>query len=86
MIACALYEEFWLKFVHFLEGLKDPEMQPKVRDVYERACTIHHLKKPNLHLQWAIFEEACNNINRAAEILVNLEKQVPNVLQVAYRR
>lgn len=86
LIACALYEEFWLKFVHYLEELKDPELQPKVRDVYERACTIHHLKKPNLHLQWAIFEEAANNINRAAEILVNLEKQVPNVLQVAYRR
>ncbi|XP_066157520.1 pre-mRNA-processing factor 39 isoform X1 [Euwallacea fornicatus] len=86
LIACALYEEFWLKFVSYLESLNDPEMQPKIRDVYERACTIHHLKKPNLHLQWAMFEETCENVNRAAEILVNLEKQVPNVLQVAYRR
>ncbi|XP_060518445.1 pre-mRNA-processing factor 39 [Cylas formicarius] len=86
LIACALYEEFWLKFVHYLECLKDSELQSKIRDVYERACTIHHLKKPNLHLQWAIFEEACSNHNRAAEILVNLEKSVPNVLQVAYRR
>ncbi|ENN70287.1 hypothetical protein YQE_13070, partial [Dendroctonus ponderosae] len=74
------------QFVHYLEGIKDKELQPKIRDVYERACTIHHLKKPNLHLQWAIFEETVGNINRAAEILVNLEKQVPNVLQVAYRR
>ncbi|XP_076266978.1 pre-mRNA processing factor 39 isoform X2 [Rhynchophorus ferrugineus] len=86
LIACALYEEYWLKFVHYLESLKDPDMLPKIRDVYERACTIHHLKKPNLHLQWAIFEEANGNAGRAAEILVNLEKQVPNVLQVAYRR
>jgi len=44
------------------------------------------LKKPNLHLQWAIFEESIQNYNRAAEILVNLEKSVPNLLQVAYRR
>lgn len=105
LIACALYDEFWLKvftttnlksttpwlnqifqFVSYLENLKDPELQPKIRDVYERACTIHHLKKPSLHLQWAIFEETVGSINRAAEILVNLEKQVPNVLQVAYRR
>lgn len=86
LIACALYEEFWLKFVHYLENLKDPEQQPKIRDVYERACTIHHLKKPSLHLQWAMFEESVENFNRAAEILVNLEKSVPNVLQVAYRR
>uniref|UniRef100_A0A6P7FHV5 Pre-mRNA-processing factor 39 n=1 Tax=Diabrotica virgifera virgifera TaxID=50390 RepID=A0A6P7FHV5_DIAVI len=86
LIACALYEEFWLKFVHYLENLRDHELQPKIRDVYERACTIHHLKKPNLHLQWAIFEEGVDNMSRAAEILVNLEKSVPNVLQIAYRR
>nr|CAI5817399.1 unnamed protein product [Callosobruchus analis] len=86
LIACALYEEFWLKFVHYLEGVKDPALQPKIRDVYERACTIHHLKKPNLHLQWAMFEEGIGNPGRAAEILVNLEKSVPNVLQIAYRR
>uniref|UniRef100_A0A1Y1LQW5 Pre-mRNA-processing factor 39 n=1 Tax=Photinus pyralis TaxID=7054 RepID=A0A1Y1LQW5_PHOPY len=86
LIACALYEEFWLRFVLYLEGLKDPNLQPKIKDVYERACTIHHLKKPNLHLQWAMFEESVQNFNRAAEILVNLEKSVPNLLQVAYRR
>ncbi|XP_044744109.1 pre-mRNA-processing factor 39 isoform X2 [Coccinella septempunctata] len=86
LIACALYEEFWLKFIHYLNTLKDEDIVPKIRDVYERACTIHHLKKPNLHLQWAIFEESNQNANRAAEILVNLEKCVPNLLQVANRR
>ncbi|CAG9859481.1 unnamed protein product [Phyllotreta striolata] len=86
LIACALYEDFWLKFVHYLESLNEPEFQAKIRDVYERACTIHHLKKPNLHLQWAMFEEGVGNAARAAEILVNLEKSVPNVLQIAYRR
>lgn len=71
-----------MQYVHYLEGLKDPELLPKIKDVYERACTIHHLKKPSLHLQWAMFEESIQNFNRAAEILVNLEKSVPNVLQV----
>lgn len=33
-----------------------------------------------------MFEESVANINRAAEILVNLEKSVPNILQIAYRR
>jgi pre-mRNA-processing factor 39 len=32
-------------------------MVDKIRDVYERACTIHHAKKANLHLHWAAFEE-----------------------------
>lgn len=69
-----------------MEGLKNPELQSKIKDVYERACTIHHLKKPSLHLQWAMFEESIKNYNKSAEILVNLEKSVPNLLQVAYRR
>ena len=86
LIACALYEEFWLRYVLYLEGLKESTLQAKIKDVYERACTIHHLKKPNLHLQWAMFEESMQNLNRAAEILVNLEKSVPNLLLVAYRR
>lgn len=33
-----------------------------------------------------MFEEGVGNAARAAEILVNLEKSVPNVLQIAYRR
>ncbi|XP_022920714.1 pre-mRNA-processing factor 39 [Onthophagus taurus] len=86
LIACALYEEFWLRFVHYLEGLKDTNLHGKIKDVYERACTIHHIKKPTLHLQWAMFEESIKNFNKSAEILVNIEKSVPNLLQIAYRR
>ncbi|KAK9883949.1 hypothetical protein WA026_004887 [Henosepilachna vigintioctopunctata] len=87
LIACALYEEFWLKFIHYLNSLKDDDtVVAKIKDVYERACTIHHLKKPNLHLQWAMFEESHQNANRAAEILVNLERCVPNLIQIANRR
>lgn len=67
-----------------MESLNNPELKPKIRDVYERACTIHHLNKPSLHLQWAMFEECCENYTRAAEILVNLEKSVPNLLQVSF--
>lgn len=73
---------FRSQFVHYLEGLKDPAQETKIKDVYERACTIHHLKKPNIHLQWATFEESISNFNRSAEILVNLERSVPNLLQV----
>lgn len=85
LIACALYEEFWIKFIRYLESLKE-DMTDKIRNVYERACTIHHTKKPNLHLHWAVFEESQKNYDKAAEILTNLEKLVPNMLQVAYRR
>lgn len=33
-----------------------------------------------------MFEESVKNFNKAAEILANLDKSVPNILQVAYRR
>jgi len=88
LIACALYEDFWLKLVRYLEANKeDSEYETRSRDVYERACTIHHADKPSLHILWASFEESYGNIDKAAEILQNLEeKKYPNLLQVSYRR
>lgn len=87
LIACALYEEFWLKLIHFLETQpNESEIIKKTREVYERACTIHHLDKPNLHLLWSAFEEQHDNLNKAAEILCNLDKVCPNIMQLAYRR
>uniref|UniRef100_A0A1B0CSS7 Pre-mRNA-processing factor 39 n=1 Tax=Lutzomyia longipalpis TaxID=7200 RepID=A0A1B0CSS7_LUTLO len=86
LIACALYEEFWLKLIRYLEAQNDPELAPTTRDAFERACTIHHPDKPSLHLMWSAFEELQSNYAKAADILTNLEKVCPNLLQVAYRR
>lgn len=87
LIACALYDEFWLKLLHYLERQpSEPEIVEKLRDVFERACVIHHTNKPTLHMLWSAFEEQHGNGDKAAEILENLEKVCPNVLQIAYRR
>lgn len=87
LIACALYEEFWLKLIRYLETQKDdPERESRLRDVYERACTIHQPDKPNLMVMWATFEESCGNIDQAAEILSRVDRAHPNLLQIAYYR
>ncbi|XP_058825277.1 pre-mRNA-processing factor 39 [Topomyia yanbarensis] len=87
LIACALYDDFWLKLIRYLDSRSDePDIIPRIRDAYERACTIHHPDKPSLHLLWSAFEEAQGNNNKAADILANLEKVCPNLMQVAYRR
>lgn len=86
LIACALYDEFWLKLVRYLESQNDAELIQKTRDVYERACTVHHTDKPSLHMLWASFEECNDNATKSAEILTNLDKVSPNMLQIAYRR
>lgn len=64
----------------------DVEYEARARDVYERACNIHHQDKPSLHLMWSVFEETHGNNEKAATILENLDKKQPNLLQVAYRR
>lgn len=61
LIACALYEEFWIRYLRYLED-KGADNVDTITDVYERACTIHHKKKPSLHLHWAAYEESQGNI------------------------
>ncbi|XP_052756336.1 pre-mRNA-processing factor 39 isoform X2 [Galleria mellonella] len=88
LIACALYEEFWMRLIKFLEERieSNPELVSVEREVLERACTVHHLDKPELHLHWAHFEEAHGNPAKAAEILDRIEKTCPNLVQIQYRR
>ena len=86
LIACALYDDFWLKLIRYLETQNDPELIPKTRDVYERACNVHHPDKPSLHVMWSTFEEYNENADKAAEILLNLDKVCPNLLQIAYKQ
>lgn len=71
--------------MRYLESQKGDNAD-KIRDVYRRACTVHHPKKPNLHLLWASFEEGMGNYVKAASILENIDKVTPSVLQIAYRR
>lgn len=92
LIACAMYEDYWQKFVRYLmdggaaEGEEISELISTTRDVYQRACTIHHKEKPRLHLMWSSFEECQGNIDKAAEILANIDEVSPNLLQIEYRR
>lgn len=86
LIACALYDDFWLKLIRYLEAQNDEELLPNIRDAYKRACTVHHPDKPSLHMLWASFEECQENIDKAADILEALDASSPNLLQVAYRR
>ncbi|MCJ8734250.1 hypothetical protein PDJAM_G00233300 [Pangasius djambal] len=82
LIACALYEEFWDKYVHYLE----PRSLEEARNVYRRACEIHLPYKHSFHLQWSMFEERHGNISEAQRILEALEKAMPGLAMVRLRR
>ncbi|KAF5896030.1 pre-mRNA-processing factor 39-like isoform X2 [Clarias magur] len=82
LIACALYEEFWDKYIHYLE----PRSLEEARNVYRRACEIHLPYKHSFHLQWSMFEERHGNISEAQRILEALEMAMPGLAVVRIRR
>ena len=42
MAACALYEEFWMNYISWLESREESEERTeKLRRAFRRACTSH---------------------------------------------
>ncbi|KAI5746749.1 hypothetical protein M8J77_007110 [Diaphorina citri] len=85
LIACALYEEFWYKYICYLVDKPTPDVE-KIREIYIRACTIHHPKKVNLHFEWAAFEEKYGYPDKAREILEKIEKEHIKLIEIPLRR
>ncbi|KAM9741407.1 pre-mRNA-processing factor 39 isoform 2-T2 [Menidia menidia] len=82
LIACALYEEFWSRYIQYLE----PQSVDQARAVYKRACQVHLAFKPNIHMQWATFEERHGDLTEARRVLEALEKSMPGLAVVRLRR
>ncbi|KAG8449151.1 hypothetical protein GDO86_015995, partial [Hymenochirus boettgeri] len=82
VIACACYEEFWIKYAKYME---DHSVEG-ARHVYNRACNIHLVKKPSVHLLWAAFEEQQGNLEEARSILQTIETTVEGLAMVRLRR
>ncbi|XP_078516898.1 uncharacterized protein LOC144781776 [Lissotriton helveticus] len=82
VIACALYEEFWLKYAKYLEN----HTVIGTRSVFQRSCLYHLPRKPNLHLLWAAFEEKQGDVQEARNILKRLDEAVPGLAMVRLRR
>lgn len=82
LIACALYEELWTRYVQYLESRSVDE----TRKVFKRACRIHLTNKPNIHMLWATFEERHGDITKASQILEDLEKTFPGLAVLRLRR
>ncbi|XP_017263738.1 pre-mRNA-processing factor 39 isoform X2 [Kryptolebias marmoratus] len=82
LIACALYEECWMRYVQYLE----PHSVDEARAVYKRACEIHLPNKPNIHMQWATFEERHGDLTEARRVLEALEKSLPGLAVVRLHR
>ncbi|XP_034017499.1 pre-mRNA-processing factor 39 [Thalassophryne amazonica] len=82
LIACALYEDFWIKYAKYIEGYSTDG----VRHIYKKACTTHLPRKPTIHLLWAAFEEQQGNVDEARRILKEMEEIIPGLAMVRLRR
>uniref|UniRef100_A0A0R3RQ86 Suf domain-containing protein n=1 Tax=Elaeophora elaphi TaxID=1147741 RepID=A0A0R3RQ86_9BILA len=69
LIACALYEEMWIKYARYVESIGESS---RARSVFRRATEIHLPRKPNVHLAYSAFEEKNGN-NQAIVIFVIYE-------------
>lgn len=82
LIACALYEDFWLKYAKYMNKINPGS----ARVVYKRACETHLPKKPNIHMQWAAHEELNGNSEEASRILQQLDNTLPGMAMIKMRR
>ena len=89
LIACALYEEFWLDYVNWWESradLDESERQMRIRGVFERAGHKHLPTKVELHTRWAAWEEKVGEAGEASRILEQLEVAHPGLINVLLKR
>ncbi|XP_072172767.1 pre-mRNA-processing factor 39-like isoform X1 [Diadema setosum] len=82
LIACALYEEFWLKYARYMEK----QSIESASKVFKRACNTHLPSKPAINIQWAAFEEKNGNMDKAKEILERLQEKQPDSVMIRLER
>jgi pre-mRNA-processing factor 39 len=93
MISCALYEEFWIKYVNWMKtrerDLKDESEKSavvaKIRDIFRRA-SLHLQDKVRLHLEKSAFEESHGNFQEAIAILDRVMYNYPQLMSLKLKR
>ncbi|KAL3985366.1 hypothetical protein ACH3XW_38340 [Acanthocheilonema viteae] len=83
LIACALYEEMWIKYARYLESIGESS---RARSVFRRATEVHLPRKPNVHLAYSAFEEKNGDFEKANSILANFDHRYPGYAVIALRR
>uniref|UniRef100_A0A183BT97 Suf domain-containing protein n=1 Tax=Globodera pallida TaxID=36090 RepID=A0A183BT97_GLOPA len=82
MIACANYEEMWIKFANYLLAIDD---NAAARSIYKRATAIHCPRKPGIHLAYSGFEEKQGDVEMASTILSEFDRRHPEYVAVNIR-
>lgn len=76
VIACALYEEFWLKFLDYIE----PVDTKYAGTVYDRACTTHCPKSAALTSRYTLHAAKTDDTAMARSVLEKIEAKMPGAV------
>ncbi|KAI8614784.1 hypothetical protein BC830DRAFT_353194 [Chytriomyces sp. MP71] len=83
LVACALYEEYWLRYARYLTVRGDFE---RTSNVYYRACNLYLAAgRTELRLEYAAFEEEHNRISEAAQVYTKLMESVPGHVETLFK-
>lgn len=75
LVACALYDEFWLRYARWMFSQGKEE---NTRIIYMRAsCIFVPIEAPTIRLNWARLEEKLGRISVAREIHTSMLEQAP---------
>jgi pre-mRNA-processing factor 39 len=75
LVACALYDEFWLRYARWMFSQGKEE---NTRLIYMRAsCVFVPISAPTVRLNWARFEEKLGRTSVARDIYVSILDQAP---------
>ncbi|KAJ3119427.1 hypothetical protein HK100_000326 [Physocladia obscura] len=83
MVACALYEEFWLRYARCLIARGDYD---GAKNAYYRAATQFLVNgRTELRLEFAAFEEEQGRVTEAAEIYTKQMENVPGHIETLFK-
>eukprot|EP01087_Luapelamoeba_hula_P013151 TRINITY_DN3745_c0_g1_i5.p1 TRINITY_DN3745_c0_g1~~TRINITY_DN3745_c0_g1_i5.p1 ORF type:complete len:378 (-),score=50.36 TRINITY_DN3745_c0_g1_i5:624-1757(-) len=82
LIPCCNYPEFWRRYIHYLH---EHDGVQAARQVWQRAAFVHLKRRPDINMEYALFEEANGDTERAVEVLEQLRQSQPNHIEVVVR-
>ncbi|CEF61297.1 Pre-mRNA-processing factor 39 [Strongyloides ratti] len=82
LVACCLYEEYWMKYARYLDKNVS---KTQAKAVLTRAHKIHIPSSSKIALLLSLMEERNNNFNEAVDILDNFDLKYPGYASIRLR-
>ena len=84
LVSCAYYDEFWLRYVRYMYSNGNQE---DVRIIFVKAsCIYAPIARPEIRLNWALFEEQLDNNGTARKIYEAILMEMPDDINTVVQK